>query len=283
MIEVVKFKVESYDIDHLDLQFEIDNTPEDPLDYRIEIHKSVDGAEGPYGHIANVVHNQYVFRDPDVHRLHYWREYYYKIRIVTVATGAYKDFGPEWHRHKPDRIALEMQRREQLLWKEFAGRKALIFPAITIGPRCTRCWNITERGNTIGRSKQQQCASCFDSTFVGGYCRPMWVWMQFDPSPTALQRTDMREQASTNTTARLCAFPPIKPRDMIVDDGGDRWEVEKMTPTCKLGAVIRQELELHFIQRADIRYKVPVTFDEITQPEREFTRPMDIQPLMPRI
>jgi hypothetical protein len=277
MIEITKFAVRTFDIDHLDLTWSMANTNDNPLDYRFEILRSVDGPVGPFNVIGLVVHNQYVFRDPDVHRLHKWRTYYYTIRITHIPTQTVKDFGPEWLRCKPDRIALEMQRREQLLWREFAGKKSVLFPVLTTGARCSTCWEVTERGNTIGRSRQQNCGTCFDTTFVGGYATPMIVWIQFDPFPETIVLTDVSEETPVNTTARICAFPPVSPRDMIVDDGGDRWEVQKITPTRKLGAIVRQELELHFIQRADVRYKVPVSLEEPTAPEREFTRPMDIQ------
>jgi hypothetical protein len=278
VIEVVNFQVRSFDLDHLDLFWQVADTGESPVDNVYRIMKSVDGPVGPYVQIAELIHNVSVFRDPDVHMLHNWRKYFYKIQVYNRSTGATKEFGPEWHRVQPDRHALEIQRREALAFNQFIGTKALIFPAFTTGHRCVQCWEVTERGNTIGRSRQQNCGSCFDTTFVGGFATPIMSFIQIDPSTETIQRTDTKELTIVRSTGRLCCFPPVKARDMIVDAENVRWDVESVTPTTKHKAVIRQELTLHRIPRAHIKYKVPAQLEEPFYDERERIRPMDIQP-----
>lgn len=276
MIDIRNFQVRSYDLDHLDLFWEVADSREDPSAVRLEILKSVDGPGGPFTRIGTVLHNTYIFRDPDVHVLYRWRRYFYKLKVVDLESGRYVEYGPEYLRAAPDRMALEMQRREQLLFREFAGRKALLYPIITSGSRCGSCWDVNERGNTIGRPIQQSCGSCFGTTFVGGYATPLIVYLQIDPSTEGLQHTDLGDRTPVNTSGRLSSFPPLKPRDMIVDAENNRWQVESITPTRKLNAVVRQELGLHMIPRADIRHKVPVHFPDDPSPKREFTRPMTV-------
>lgn len=275
-MEIREFSVRSFDLDHLDLFWKVMDTREDPFHYVFHIYKSVDGPSGPFRKTAELVHNTYVFRDPDVHLIHKWRKYYYKIRVINTRSGEEKEYGPEWYRMKPDLVALEVARREQLAFREFIGTKALLFSSFTSGPRCSQCWKVTDRGNTIGRSTQQGCASCFDTTFVGGYSTPNIIYPQIDPSPLTLQQTDISKSARIDTSARLSNFPPVGPDDMIVDAENNRWNVEKVTGTKKLGAVVRQELTLHMIPKGDVRYKVPVTLEEPYAPAREFTRPMTI-------
>ena len=216
--------------------------------------------------------------------LHKWRKYYYKIKIIHRASGREHEFGPRWLTAEPDRIAMEIRRREYLLFQEKAGRIVFLFPRLTFGQRCVHCWDRSVRGNTIGRATQQSCSSCFDTTFVGGYASPIVIYAQIDPTIEQTMRTDLEEQQFSVTTARTPAFPPIKSRDMLIEGENKRWRVESMTPTEKLRATIRQELKLRRYPMDDIKHKVPVNFDLLTEfsPVRSFIRPMSLQDEQPQ-
>jgi len=92
-----------------------------------------------------------------------------------------------------------------------------------------------------------------------------------------LDRLNVTERVIKNTSARTSAFPPVKPGDMIIEEGNIRWEVEKRTATTLKGAAVHQELTLHEIPRGDIRYSVPVSVDprEEFVAECEYTHPQD--------
>lgn len=277
MIEVKSFVVKSYDLDHLDLAWQLNAQNEEAIsEYDFFVLRSVDGAAGPYNIIAGPFHNTYLFRDCDVQQLHKWRNYFYKLRLVRRSDQETREHGPQYLQAPPDRIALEIQRREALLFKEFAGRIVFLFPQLTFGQRCGHCWDLGSRGNTIGRAVQQNCATCYDTTFVGGFARPMSVYMQIDPCPVQPQRTDLKEHQFIKTSGRTGAFPPIRPKDMIVEAENKRWLVESVSTTEKARAVIRQELVLTAYPKDDIKYAVPITapLDLNHGPEREFTRPM---------
>ena len=186
---------------------------------------------------------------------------------------------PAFLEAEPDRIALELIRRESMLFQEFAGRRAVLFPQLTFGQRCRYCWDLGPKGNTIGRAVQQNCVSCYDSTFVGGYTTPMLIYIQIDPSAKGVQATDLTEHQFVETTARMVSYPPVKPKDMIVEAENKRWRVESVVPTEKLRATIRQEMKLRQYPKGDIKYKVPVNYDILApmSPAREFTRPMSLQ------
>jgi hypothetical protein len=114
--------------------------------------------------------------------------------------------------------------------------------------------------------------------FVGGFANPVIVYLQTDPSPLSNQQIDVAEKAEDITTCRAGAFPPINPKDMIVEGENIRWMVENCRSTQKNRAVLHQELSMRRIGEGDIRYAVPVTVDPLTQfsPAREFTRPMTL-------
>lgn len=285
MISVVELKVRTYDVDHLDVFWTLENTDEALERYDLYLLRSVDGPGGPFREIAGPFANKFNFRDPDVHLLHKWRTYFYRLRMVERETGLEEVTGPVRLEAEPDRISLEIQRRQELLLREFNGRKALLFPALTFGQRCRHCWDIGPRGNSIKRSRQQQCVSCYDSTFVGGFASPLLIYIQFDTSPVSVQRTDVGERASIDSTARLGAWPPVNPKDVVVEQGNKRWEVQKVTPLQKLRATTHQEIVVHAIPVPDVRFKLPVLLDLLLQhsPEREFSRSMSPQnpPIQP--
>lgn len=280
MIEVTSILVRSYDLDHLDVFWTLNEQNDERVEeYDFHVLRSIDGPAGPFQVVAGPFYNTYQYRDGDVHRLHKWRQYYYKIRVTHRATNQTREFGPQYLMAPPDRLALEIQRREKLLWREFAGRIVFLFPRLTFGQRCGHCWDQGPRGNTIGRETQQNCASCFDTTFVGGFATPIALHMQIDPSPIKPQKTDLKEHQFIQTTGRTVNFPPIKPKDMIVEAENKRWNVEKVSYTEKGRAVLRQELVLGQFPKDDIKYAVPVNADVLMEhrPERAMTRPMDVQ------
>jgi hypothetical protein len=281
VIEVVSMMARSYDLDHIDLFWTLNSQDSESVEsYDFFILRSIDGAAGPYNVIAGPFYNTFRFRDGDVSRLHKWRNYYYKIKTVHRASQRTQEYGPEWIRATPDRIALEIQRREGMLFREFAGRLVYHFPKMSFGQRCKHCWDIGTRNNTIAREVQSNCASCFDTTFVGGYTTPMGIFVQIDPAPIQALKTDTKEIHVSQTTARTSAFPPIQAKDMLVEAENRRWVVEKVSMTEKHRAIIRQELTLRELPKDDIAYAVPIRADEkdLHLPARDLTRPMDLQP-----
>jgi hypothetical protein len=107
----------------------------------------------------------------------------------------------------------------------------------------------------------------------------MGIYLQVDPSPQTSQRTDLSEEQFVHTTARTSSFPPIKAKDMIVEAENVRWLVKSMTPTQKLRAVVRQELQLYELSKDDIKFKVPCDYELLAQhsPEKAFKRQMSLQ------
>lgn len=280
MIEVTSILVRSYDLDHLDIFWTLNEQSEERIEeYDFFILRSVDGVAGPYESIAGPFYNTFLFRDPNVSRLHKWRQHYYKIRMVHRSSGREREYGPEWVQAEPDRIALEIRRREDLLFREFNGNTVFLYPQLTFGQRCRHCWDIGPRGNYIGRATQQNCSTCFDTTFVGGFAKPMSIFVQIDPAPEMNQRTDLKEHQFIQTSARCTFFPPLKHKDMLVEAENKRWLVEKVSFTEKHRAKIRQELVLREYAKDDIKMAVPINADlqRLHLSEKSLKRPMCLQ------
>lgn len=275
MIDVINMKVGSFDLDHIDISWEISATNEDLTLYDFYLLRSIDGQEGPFHQIAGPFLNSFMFRDPDVHRLYRWREYYYKIRVVRRDDGKEFTTKAEWIRAKPDLIALEVQRRNYLLFKEYAGRKCILYPSLTFGQICPVCMDVGPKGNSIGRETVSNCKTCFDTGWVGGYATPVVIYGQVDPSAHAVQHTGTMEMAPDRTSAKFGPYPYMHPKDIIIDPENVRWRVDTVSFTKKNGAILHQIPTLSRIPDGSVVYSLPAEIDN-GSPEREFTRPMTL-------
>ena len=106
--------------------------------------------------------------------------------------------------------------------------------------------------------------------------------MQIDPNPNAEQTTNVGAIQQNNTTARLGFFPPLKPRDVIVEPENKRWRVVQINQTEQLRAAVHQEIQLHELPRTDMEYTVPLDLgqalkDVFFSPSRNFTNPQTLE------
>ena len=81
MITVSSIKVRTFDIDHLDLFWTVEDTQEKLEEYDFFILRSIDGAAGPYNQIAGPFYNTYMFRDPEVQFL---RGYLHSLNAILL-------------------------------------------------------------------------------------------------------------------------------------------------------------------------------------------------------
>ena len=283
MLEVTKLWTRSFDLDRIDLFWEIANVPgprsdsdkHEVLDHEVYVLRAGDSPSGPYEQIGGPLVDQYFFRDVKVNLLHKWRQYYYKLRVVDRRTGAAQEFGPTSSGEEaPDLIGSEIQRQEDVLFREFVGRRAYLFIARTFGPRCS-CFDMT-----MGRITRSNHRPCFGTGWLGGYMRPIEVFVQVDPNPKNFASTSLQTVQQSDTSGRMISFPPVSPKDVLVEVDNRRWRVISVRNTQRLRAVVRQELQLHEIPRGDIEYDLPVNVDErglSSSADRNFTNPQNVE------
>lgn len=281
MIQVTKLTVRSFNLDQLDIFWEISpvaappagsTVPHEIYDYDFYVLKS-EAALGPYEVIGGPFRDIYAFRDVRVHLLHQWRQYHYKIKTIHRVSGEEVTTGPASSTDpEPDLIAAEIIRQEDILFREFVGRKCILFPARTFGPACS-CFDVF-----TARRTRSGCKLCFGTGWLGGFMSPVEVFVQIDVSPKQQQETSLQTLQPGDTTGRMISFPPVAPNDILVETENVRWKVKTMTPTQRLRSTVRQELTLHQIPKGDIEYGLPVQVDlRSFQPsaERNFTNPQN--------
>jgi hypothetical protein len=282
VIQVTKLDARSFDLDHIDLFWEIsqlagpgaDDVQHEIYDYQFFVLRS-EAMHGPYTQIAGPLRDQYRLRDVQVSTLHGWRDTYYKVKVKHVPTGEEQEFGPvSYSMPAPDLVGAAIIYEEDVLFREFIGRKCWLFPKRTFGPRCN-CFDIH-----LGQRTRSGHKPCFDTGFLGGYLSPVEVFPQIDPPGKAPQATSLGEWAPGDTAARMICFPPVHPKDILVESENVRWRVIKVTTTQRLRTTIRQELTLHEIPKGDVEYDLPINVDiskVVPAAERNFTNPSSVK------
>lgn len=275
MLTISKLRVRSLDMDHLDLFWEIGNTSEDPYDYTFQVERS-ESPEGPWDPVSSEFSDRYMFRDINVNLQNRWRVYHYRIKITRKSDSSitYSDLAQTTA--QPDLVALEVRRLETILLREFVGRRVWLFPRRSFGQRCPNCWD-----SRSGQRTTSQCVTCYDTGWARGYLDPIETWVQFDPTAKNTQNLQLAETQQQNSSARLTDFPPVKPKDIIVEAENVRWRVERVSETQRLRAVLHQELVLHAVPKGDIEFKLPINIDSLetleASPKRNFTNPQNLE------
>ncbi len=271
MLQITRLYARSLDLDQMEINWEVADFFDDNIyGYSFYVLRS-ESPEGPWDILAGPFADQYRLIDSSAQLLHKWRTLFYKLQVVDNNTQQSIFFGPTAQVAEPDLIAMEIVRQEDMLFREYVGRRSWLFPVKTFGPRCT-CFD-----KISGRRTRANCVTCYDTGFLGGFMSPIECFIQFDPDSKSPQLTPMGEQQGRNSSARLISYPPIKPKDVIIETENRRWRVVTQAQTERLRAPVHQELTIHEITKGDIEFKLPVNIGNLASltpaAERNFTNP----------
>lgn len=274
-ISVEEIGVRSLDVDFLEVTWKVRSTGEDLLDYTFQVLRS-EGPAGPFEAVSPEMDDRFVFIDRNLKTGHDFRTYFYKIRVKNKRTEDIREFGPADAGPDADLIALELRKHMNLLFREFIGRRCWVFPVRTFGQRCG-CFDVRLQKRT-----RSHCVTCFDTGFTRGYMTPIESWISIDPDNKSEQNSNTGPTTQSNTTARMGFFPPIKPRDLIVEPENLRWRVVQVGGTEQLRATVHQEIQVHKIPSTDIEYKLQFNIGDALSnlwlgPARNFTNPHSLE------
>ncbi len=277
MLNVVNVQVKSLELDHLDVYWEISDSSEDAWDYTFTVERS-ESAMGPFDQASEPFSDKYYFRDSIVNLYSRWRQLWYRIKVTSKLTSEFVYSASATQEPRPSLDAIEVRRLELIAFREHIGRLVWIFPVRTFGQRCPDCYD-----KRTGNRRRSQCPTCFSTTYVRGYLDPIATYLQIDPSPKHVEMLQVAKTEQSNTTGRTPYFPPLKPKDIIVEAENRRWRIERVSTTQRLRAVLHHEVVLHEIPRADIEYSIPINIDDLRRlepsPQREFTNPHNLESL----
>lgn len=253
MLEVKNVKVLPFNIEFMEIVWEISNTSEDILDYDFYVLRS-EAEEGPFDTIAGPLVDVYRVRDSSVHAITTHRIYYYKIKTRNRVTGEEKEFGPFDIEGIPNLIAVEMIRRETaVLLPEFAGTKFWLFPRKTFGQRCPNCYD-----EVLQKKLSERCTTCWGTTYSGGYHYPTEFWGQMD-MPQQQEQVSLEDHKQPKMARlRLGPSPGVKPMDLIIDYKNFRYKVVNVSGTSLNGVAVRQDLQIVMLEKGCVEDKIPL-------------------------
>ena len=251
-IKIENLRVRSLAVTHYEISWEVVSTSEDLLDYTFQVLRS-EAAAGPWVPMSTEMVDRYLFIDNRIRGFNEYRQHHYLIRVKHRPSGDTQDFGPTSLGGEPDLHATEIRKHINLLMREFVGRRCWILPVRTFGQRCPACYNPTLKSRV-----KSGCRTCYGTAFVRGYMSPIESFVQFDPSPKNDQQANTGELQQSNTTARMGFFPPLKPKDVIIEPENRRWRVTTVSSTQRLRAVVHQEIQLHEIPKSDVEYLIDI-------------------------
>lgn len=237
------------------------------------------GPEGPWERVAATLRNAYHYLDNkfdlppaaragDLHEgfnlFTLSRTVYYRISIVdaTDTSIAVSDPAP---------IEPGLDVRTRLFKRKILRDESVAFRALNgvplyalkrrqWGTRCRECFDPATKENT-----QEHCATCYGTTFEGGYWTPVLIRGRKDPAPVQTQLSAHGLTDRQVTTFIILDYPHIERLDIIVDlRRNDRWLVEASTPTELKGVTVHQKLVCSNLSHNSVEYAFPV--DRLTVP-----------------
>ncbi len=158
----------------------------------------------------------------------------------------------------PHPIAKSVVKMERHYLEKFIKRRANYYIRKRYGERCIYCWDEIKM-----RTVKENCENCYGTGFVGGYYKPIGIYIQIMPLVRASVLSPIGETKPDETQAWMSNFPLATPGDLIVEvDLGYRWRVVASTPFVFQGYITRQDLRLSLIDVDAIEYKL----DRRTEP-----------------
>lgn len=283
MLSVSRLLVRSFNIDHLDIFWDVAPCYDDVLDYAFVVQRSI-SQYGPYTDVGSAQIGQFWFRDTTIRGQHsFYNRLWYRLRVRSRSSDAEYVFPTEGGVRlaaEPDLTALEMARMENLILREAKGRKVWVFPVRTGGQRCTTCWDRVQQKRLVGN-----CGVCFSTGWAGGYFAPVECYMQIVTPDESTSRTPQSARTEVeNTTFALGNYPEIGDRFLIVEAENVRWKVGPRVQKVMFGrALVRQQGTIFHIPPTDIEYRIPLrlTTDEVrhlsASPDRNYTSPQNVE------
>ena len=279
MLEIVNIRVKSFELDYLDLFWELEPTSEDVNDYSFVVEKSY-SEFGPFSDLTKPFKNRFHLRDNTVRGQHsFYNKSFYRIRLVHDTSKNSTTFPKSGAGVKlaalPDLAALEMARMERLKLKEFKGRKLWVFPRKTFGQRC-KCYDAV-----TSRKLRSSCPSCFDTGWAGGYDRPLEVFGQIIEPAEFTAKSPLGEIEQQNSVGYFPNYPEVHEGWVIVEAENIRWRVgPQIVKVRKARALVRQEVQLHRIPAGDVEYSLPVNVGDlgslVATPTRNLVNPQTL-------
>lgn len=126
------------------------------------------------------------------------------------------------------------------------------------GSRCPICWD-----PVLHEATHEHCPTCFGTGFEDGYWRQVRVRGRREAATVQTQLTAHGESDVKYADFIVLDFPRLEYKDLVVDlRNGDRYEIQRMSPTELKGVTVHQKLTASLLGRNSVEYEVPMDIIE---------------------
>jgi hypothetical protein len=235
------------------------DTTVDPGEYTYKVYRS--GApEGPWESLTKVaIPGAPMFLDENSDLLSKYREVYYYVEAIsgrgTVYTSPVKNLVKVVDRYTYIK-AVEINRNEMLLLRQYAGVEVHIFKKKHFGDRCKVCYE-----NVTKTLLDSSCLNCNGTGFEGGYYRPIKTYAAISPdSKVKIEQSDFALEVMS-ASAWLTAYPILNYNDLVVEaDSNRRWLVKGVRQSELRRFPVKQEVQLSEVPRSEVEYTLPLDY-----------------------
>jgi hypothetical protein len=145
-------------------------------------------------------------------------------------------------------------RDEATAFRHLNGIELVVLKRKHWGERCPDCYD-----PNLKEGLNEHCATCFGTTFKGGYWAPVSIRGRRDAAPVQTSITQEGKSDIQLTRITILDYPLIEEDDLIVDlRRNDRWWVKSIEQTELKSVIVHQRLGVSNIARDAIEYSVPV-------------------------
>jgi hypothetical protein len=251
VIELWKADLERPSVEFQRLSWVIKPTTEDISQYYFGILRS-NSPEGSFSIIAERIQDRFHYEDFDINQKSENRVFYYKIRITSPDSSAYRDYGPYHLSVTPDAIALEMIRKKNvaLNFGSTAGVDIQVFIRKTWGTYCPACFDPIKK-----RKSLSNCSVCWGTNYIGGFFDPIASRAFFNVSQKQIQNIGFEIQ-SHQQLIETANYPLISPGDIIKHEETRNYRVHNVRASRRKTYVISQFVQLGEVNENDIEYEL---------------------------
>ena len=179
-----------------------------------------------------------------------------ELLIVEPPLGTAAEYSPFTVRYKPRKVAIEIARRLDVLFKARYKDAALVqvWHRRRHGEHCT-CWDKYE-----GAVTNPNCELCYGVGFKGGYVGPEEMYITYGVEARNGGYNSFGEQLNVHDTlvtgiGNMDAY--VMPNDIIIDALGNRYTVTSVSySSIDKSVIVSQRLGLQKLPRNDIVYKL---------------------------
>ena len=253
----------------------------------------IDGAVGPLSYTHE--HNQYNFN----------KDRYYKVLAIDkyppvtaeaiavfgqtaeedpllIATFGYINSGDlvdgffsdmVWIGMYKDGVHETIKHAEDTLYTMYHGEPCMVIKRKSFGARCPVCWSNERRQVT-----KSHCDTCHGTGFVIGYYQPILVQITFDSDPRKADGQKEWENVFDTKRARLCNYPLLRPKDLIVNTNDYKRYVITHVETTKLPKLSESAVVL---SKQNYILSQLLTLEELNPDDNEYFLDVDGIPEVP--